>query len=258
MEVRASAVISARQASDFWKEAGNTTDEVSKASMKAHWRGHGGDWDTDDKWLSRARHNFETYSTYIEAEKPEGHRQHEMVEWGVGGGANAIVFLSVFNRLFGVDIAQKTLDECGRQVDRVFEGKRKLSLFLADINNPEGVIIAAPSADLFLCTAVFQHFPYKAYGLRVLSVVRNLLRDSGIAMISFRTPYRTPRHKRRIHKEYRDNIARFCLFHFKEYERLVELAGLELAHVVEHHGELSGEMWTFLRLPRDEKVSNAV
>lgn len=45
-----------------------------------------------------------------------------MIEWGPGGGANAIRFASQISDFFGIDISQPNLDECSKQLNNNYKG----------------------------------------------------------------------------------------------------------------------------------------
>lgn len=111
-----------------------------------------------------------------------------IVEWGCGGGANAVHFAPRAETFVGVDVSQASLDECGRQIAAAQAGTFQPVLIQTD--RPEGALRQIDGGcDLFLCTYVFEALPTPEYGLRLLTIARDLLTDEGVAMIQIK--YRT-------------------------------------------------------------------
>jgi SAM-dependent methyltransferase len=149
----------------------------------SHWRGRGR-WTNDCAWGELGERNL---SIFHQMRSLVGHGRpiRNMLEWGPGGGANAVLFAPEVSRLYGVEISAPNLAECGRQLARTgFTGWEPIQVDAAD---PEHCLAAIDSPiDFALCTAVFQHFPGKEYGARVLRVIGELLADGGAALIQTR------------------------------------------------------------------------
>ena len=105
---------------------------------------------------------------------------HRMVEWGPGGGVNAIRFSKEVSKLYCVDISENNLAECGRQL-LGYTGFRPIHI---NIDHPENVFshIQEP-CDLFLATALYPHFPSKEYGINITKIAYQLLSPSGLAIL---------------------------------------------------------------------------
>jgi hypothetical protein len=179
-----------RAAERLW----NAPEAVLRKS-DAHWRGSGSFAD-DRLWQQIGRENLELFRTFARAigfDRP----LHCVVDWGCGGGANAVQFGPLADIYVGVDVSAATLEECGRQA--IAAGTRDFRPVLVEIAAIEAAVEAIDTpCDLFLCTFVFELVPSREYGLRILRVAERLLAPSGIAVVqikydtgSWRTrPYR--------------------------------------------------------------------
>ena len=87
-----------------------------------------------------------------------------VVEWGCGGGANAVSFAPRCSSFVGVDISQDSLDECARQVTAVTS--TPFRSVLVDVADREAALprLGEP-CDLFICLYVFQLIPSPEYGV---------------------------------------------------------------------------------------------
>ncbi len=75
---------------------------------------------------------------------------------------------------------------------------------------------AGTKVDFFLCTAVFQHFPTKDYGVRVTRIAHDLLNDDGVALIQTRFDDGTDRFKPKT-SDYQANVTYFTSYPIEEY-----------------------------------------
>jgi len=163
----------------FW--AGSEDDRALRDL--SHWAGEGR-WTDPAAWerIGRAHLTmFERLCLLAECKKPI----RSMVEWGPGGGANAIHFCHKASRFYGIDISQANLDECERQVRAL--GLPGFTPVLIPADRPEECekTIVEP-VGFFLSTAVYQHFPSRNYGIRVTRIAHRLLTENGIALIQIR------------------------------------------------------------------------
>jgi SAM-dependent methyltransferase len=161
-----------RQSSEYW------TSPDSKAwESNSHWRGP-----FEDRWETiglESLHIAQRLARMVDKGLPMG----RTVEWGAGGGANAIHFAPECREFVAVDIVQESLDECARQVRAVCD--TPLVPVKIPVEQPEAAIasIGEESCDLFLCLYVMELLPSPEYGLRILSLARQLLRTGGVAVI---------------------------------------------------------------------------
>jgi SAM-dependent methyltransferase len=148
-----------------------------------HWRGVGIFTD-DNLWLALGRKNLELYQRFCRmigvTTSPRS-----IVEWGCGGGANAVHFAPLAESYVGIDVAGSCLRECAKQLDAA--GFRNFKPVLIDVSAPETALTEiTEKCDLFLSTYVFEVFPTPEYGLQVLRIARKLLNEGGMAIVQIR------------------------------------------------------------------------
>jgi 2-polyprenyl-3-methyl-5-hydroxy-6-metoxy-1,4-benzoquinol methylase len=149
-------------------------------AQNSHWRGVGIFAD-DSRWLELGRQNLAIYSDFARLANAPA-RLVNIVEWGCGGGINAIQFAPLADRFFGVDISAASLAECERQMSA--EGLTNFVPVLIDSDDPEAAIAKVPDGcDLLISTYVFELLPTPEYGFRVLNVVAQILKPGALAML---------------------------------------------------------------------------
>jgi SAM-dependent methyltransferase len=204
----------ARDAHRFWNETGQ------KVEQSSHWRGAFAD---DERWLALGREHlrlYEEFALMVGLTRP----LKRIVEWGCGGGANAIHFTPIAEQYLGIDVSQASLDECARQLADA--GLRGFVPILIDTTEPEQArsLVPAP-CDLFLSTYVFELFPTPEYGLRVLNIAHDLLAEGGLAIIQIR--YVTGNWKSKPKRfDYRYNFVTMTSYRIDEFWIEAERRGL--------------------------------
>jgi 2-polyprenyl-3-methyl-5-hydroxy-6-metoxy-1,4-benzoquinol methylase len=168
-----------KDAAKYWSES-RSSNEKKELS---HWR-NTGKWD-DVNWIGQGKIHFNMFENLCVMSNVNKDNAKTMIEWGPGGGANAITFSRHFSEFIGIDISQPNLDECSKQLKA--SGYKYFYPIFIQAEQPKSCIdqISAP-VDFFLSTAVFQHFPSKSYGIEVLNIAHKLLKDEGIALIQIR------------------------------------------------------------------------
>jgi 2-polyprenyl-3-methyl-5-hydroxy-6-metoxy-1,4-benzoquinol methylase len=81
----------------------------------AHWRGKGIFTNDDERWLKMGRHNLDMYRKMAGIAAPD-HYPARIIDWGCGGGANAVHFAPGSNCYYGVDITSASVRECEKQL----------------------------------------------------------------------------------------------------------------------------------------------
>ncbi|MFT4128021.1 MAG: class I SAM-dependent methyltransferase, partial [Gordonia sp. (in: high G+C Gram-positive bacteria)] len=149
-----------------------------------------------------------------------------VVEWGSGGGANAVHFAPRATEFVSVDVSTENLDECARQTAAVCD--TPVVSVRIDVGDPEAALdtIGTGSVDTFLCVYVIELLPSPAYVERILAITRDLLTDDGVAFLQFR--YQTRRwSSRATRRNYRRNLALTTVFPIDEFWEATRRAGLE-------------------------------
>jgi hypothetical protein len=168
----------------------------------SHWRG-AGPFRDDELWLSLGRQHLELVertASWAQLAFPV----ERVIEWGVGGGMNAIHLAPHAEEFIGVDVAETSLREFERQLGAI--GARNGRSVLVDVRNPEMVNAQVPApCDIFISTYVFELLPTPEYGISVMRIAAGLLRRGGIALIQIRYHERASESSRRF--RYRENVA---------------------------------------------------
>jgi hypothetical protein len=170
----------AKLIADSQKYWNDTSDRSRRA---AHWRGMGIFAD-DSRWLALGREHLQLYEQFARAVDLK-HAPKRIVEWGCGGGMNAIQFGCLADEFYGIDISTSTLEECGRQMAAT--GLLNFKPVLINAAHPEAALgqVQGP-CDLFLSTYVFELVPTPEYGIRILRIAYELLAPGAIAVIQIK------------------------------------------------------------------------
>ena len=160
-------------------------NDPSDQSLKqnSHWRGVGifGD---DSRWLALGREHLQLYEAFARVLDLKQSLKR-IVEWGCGGGINAVHFGRLANEFYGIDISSSSLEECERQM--IAAGLRNFTPVLIDAADPEAVLgLVQGSCDLFVSTYLFELLPTPEYGTRILRIAHELLAAGGIAIIQIK------------------------------------------------------------------------
>lgn len=207
------------------------------ADSQAYWAETGGArWKADSHW--RDARVFEGTDLWSEiglrhlvmfdrgARMVEFNRPWErVIEWGCGGGANAIHFAPRAREFVGVDISGDTLDECRRQVAVTCD--TAFLPILADVAEPERVLdgVGGP-CDVFLSFYVFELIPTPEYGERLLRIARELLSPGGLALIQIKYDdsrwWTKPRRR-----AYRSGLAEMTTYPIASFWQIAVKCGLK-------------------------------
>jgi SAM-dependent methyltransferase len=148
-----------------------------------------------------------------------------ILEWGVGGGANAVHFAPRAERFVAVDINPDSPAEAARRVGEVCA--TPVTEVVVEIAEPEGVTEHLPegSVDLFLCLYVLELVPSPEYGLRLMRLAAELLRPGALAFVQFK--YRTAEAKTApARRNYRYFTSRMTTYRLEEFWTAMDDVGL--------------------------------
>ncbi len=237
------------QAREFWHDT-----DASQFRAYSHWPGEQGV--SGAAWLELGRqhmHLFDEFSKVTSLQRP----LKRIIEWGCGGGSNAIHFAKETQQFVGVDVSQATLDECGNNLQRA--GINNFFPVLIDVASPEAALKSVPMpCDLFLCTYVMELVPTPEYGKRIVDIAFKLLRPGGLAMIQIK--YSTASAETRPRRwGYRYNAANMTTYPIDVFWELAQVAGFEPRSLtLRPKQELVGdERYAYYMLKRPN-VSNGV
>ena len=207
-----------RDSKKYWDMAENKDQDLKDYS---HWSGEG-IWVDTERWRVIGRVNYEMFENMAAIMKVDRPIQ-TMVEWGQGGGANAIHFASEVKTFYGVEISHESINECQRQLNLIqFNGYKGI---LIDPEDPEDAILKITEpCDFFLSTYVFPHFPGKNYGKRVTKIAYKLLRTHGMALIQIRYDDGSDYFSQK-RRNYKENAMNFTSYKIDEYWKIAEDIG---------------------------------
>lgn len=196
------------------KDAQEYWNEESLVKDASHWRGGLGVFKNEMNWLKLGKEHLnlvQAYATQSDLIFPV----EKIVEWGCGGGANAVHFSPLTKQYIGIDINSENLLECGRQM--VAMGLDNFQPILIEVQNPEAALIAETmTADIFICTYVYELLPSPNYGLRILKLANQMLKENGTGLIQIR--YNDPSRKHASRKwGYKINPYHMTTYSLEEF-----------------------------------------
>jgi cyclopropane fatty-acyl-phospholipid synthase-like methyltransferase len=157
-------------AQTYWSQQGN-----ARWQSDSHWRG-GSAFTDNNLWPEIGRRHlkaFERGARTVGFDRPWS----RVVEWGCGGGANAIHFAPRAQEIVGVDISAETLAECGREVSSATDALwRPVRITVAD---PESALDSVARCDVWLSFYVFELIPGPENGERLLKIAHQMLVPGG-------------------------------------------------------------------------------
>lgn len=215
-----------------WNELDN--EELRKDN--SHWRGIGR-WRDDTKWRSIGANTVQLLSecAYF-VRKPPFTSKLRVLEWGPGGGSNALAMNRFAERYYGVDISAKNLAECRRMLAEEGIQDYFQPVLIESSLTAVDKSVDAP-IDVFVSTAVFQHFPSKDYGVEVLKTVKRISSSDFMGVVQIR---------------YDNGNEKFA--------PIQDISEYEEKHITATSYQID-EFWTILRKvgfsPRYLKVSNS-
>jgi len=207
-------------------------DDEQYRQDQSHWRGIGR-WN-EQKWTELGRGTAQRLEELHHA----AHREWDtakppvVLEWGPGGGANLYAIADRASTMYGVDISAKNLEEAGRVLSEIPGGQFVPVL----LDGEPGTVIDSIDrpVDLFLSTAVFQHFPSQQYGAEVLRAVRQVMAPGGLGYVQIRFDDGTERYRPKSLAEYRERHITATSYSLSGFWDLLVVSGfnpLKIAHV---------------------------
>lgn len=205
----------AAQASHYWSR-----QQDSDWESNSHWRDALGDTaftEVGDEHLAI----FDRFAKALDACVDGG----TVLEWGCGGGANAVAFAPRADRFIGADISEASLAECERQVRAVcttpVETRR------IDLDAPERAIADLEAmCSAFLCLYVIEVTTGPDEVKRILNVAKRVLKPGGLALVQMKYHTDDPRTRGRRGARYERNLALTTTFSIDEFWELSDDCGL--------------------------------
>jgi hypothetical protein len=187
----------------------------------SHWQGKGR-WENVDSWEEIGRVHLAMFKQFLSI-TGRNTPVKSMLEWGTGGGANLVSFTKEIEMCYGVDISAPNLDECEKQLH--LRSCTNFKRILISVESPCACLSLIESPiDFFLCTAVYQHFPSKEYGIEITKIAYEMLACNGIAIIQIRYEDGEIRYESQ-HKDYSKNVVVFTSYTIEEFWQIVKNIG---------------------------------
>ena len=217
----------------------------------SHWLGFG-PWKDRDRWLKLGQAHFGMFERLCLV---TGTRRpvRRIVEWGSGGGANAIHFIREAEEFCGVEISDASLKECQRVLSAA--GYQGFVPVLIRADAPEQALTSAGTGfDFFLSTYVFETLPTRSYGERVLRVALGLLRPGGLALVQIRYDDGSSRGAQQK-LDYFRHAYRFTSYRVEEFWKIAAAVGFrpEYVTLIPDWAEgFSGDLYAYFALVKPD------
>jgi hypothetical protein len=205
----------------------NELDDETRRAELSHWRGVGKFMD-DRVWTSIGKRTKKNLEFFLRVKKRKWDSVKVILEWGSGGGANAFHLCQFPSYYFGVDVSSKNLNEASRVCTQAgFDNFRQI---LID-REPEDILESLESTkiDAFISTAVFQHFPSKDYGVRVLKTLNAACAANAIGLIQIRYDDGSERYSgNKSLDQYKSNYIIATTYKIDEFYEICESSGFNV------------------------------
>lgn len=208
----------------------------------SHWRGHGR-W-ADEAWAAigiSTRDQVLGTARMLGRKAPRG----PMLEWGPGGGTNVVAFARMARRIYGVDISPTNLAECARVLAEIRRAPRFTPVLVGDDPTAVATQVDEP-IEVFVSTAVFQHFPTREYGAAVLRTVASLLAPGAIGCVQIRYDDGAPKYVQK-HDNYLSQHVTFTSYPLDEFWDLLITSGLRPLQITAINSSVNYATFTFVR-----------
>lgn len=204
---------------EVWEEH---PDEAYRRDQ-SHWRGEGR-WEAD-RWeaIGRGTRQHLEAAFRMRSRTASWPEAPVVLEWGPGGGSNLNAWADDASDLWGIDISETNLAETAR----VLADKPARFHPVVVGGDPSAVLEhVATQVDIFISTAVFQHFPSQEYGLRVLETVSHLMAPNGVGVVQIRFDDGTPKYRPKSIEEYREKHITATSYPISEFWHHIRTVGL--------------------------------
>ncbi|WP_237568711.1 class I SAM-dependent methyltransferase [Mycolicibacterium lacusdiani] len=205
-----------RQAARYW----SASDGDQSWNSNSHWRNGIG----DEAFAEVGRDHWEIYQRFARALEVD--TATTIIEWGAGGGANAVAFAPHVERFIAADVSPDNLAECSRQVQAVCN--TLVDTLLIDLADPNAAADGLRHAcDLFLCLYVIELTTGVDAVRTILRIAQRVLRPGGMALVQVKYHTSDGHTRGRIGLAYARNLALNTTFTIEGFWTLAGECGLE-------------------------------
>lgn len=204
------------QAADYWSQRRDTRWE-----MNSHWRDAVG----DEAFEEIGAEHLAIYDMFARAlDRP--FTGGTVVDWGCGGGANAVAFAPRAETFIGVDISTESLAECERQVRAVCD--TAVETRLVELTRPAAAADGLQSkVDLFLCLYVIETMSGPDAVRDLLRIASDVLASDGVAYLQVKYHTQDSRTRGLPALSYARNLGQTTTFAIEEFWSIAAECGLE-------------------------------
>jgi 2-polyprenyl-3-methyl-5-hydroxy-6-metoxy-1,4-benzoquinol methylase len=190
----------------------------------SHWRGTGPFAEDDNLWLNVGRDHWDRFQVGARAAGFD-RDMARVVEWGIGGGSNALAFAPYCREIVGVDVSAESVKEAGRQLSNTAVAYLPVQI---GMDSPETALddIGAGTVDAWISYYVLELVPSPAYGLRIMQIAYRLLKPDGLAHVQIKFKTSDPLTWRRG-RSYRHGIAQAAPYQISEFWQAMHRLGFE-------------------------------
>ncbi|MDL9947999.1 class I SAM-dependent methyltransferase [Gordonia sp. ABSL11-1] len=206
----------AHEAQAYW----TSESDATTWSSDSHWRSGLG----DEQWRAVGRENLLIIQTLAQG-LGRVDELGTVLDWGCGGGANAVAVAPFAERLILADVAPQSVAEAADQVRTASDVV--VETLTIDLLDPErAATTIEDTCDTFICLYVLELTASVQDALRIVRIAKRTLRTGGIAI--FQVKYRSStRASGTVKRSYRRNLANMTIFPIDEFWTHLETAGLE-------------------------------
>lgn len=159
------------------------SDPEAKAwAGNSHWENSSA-FEDGDRWQRMGTEHlamFDKGARAVQFDRP----LNRIVDWGCGGGGNAIAFASRCKEIIGVDPSGDSLTECARQLSGHSASFQPVRI---DVDTPEKALAEIKGdVDAFVSYYVLELVPTPSYGLRLMKIAYDMLGIGGIAHVQIK------------------------------------------------------------------------
>lgn len=214
-------------AADVWQGL----KQEDKRRAKSHWLGYGRyvkkeDWQAIGEQSLR---RLEFLSRILDRDLTSNPANTTIIEWGPGGGSNVVGLSKICSNYIAVDISSSNLGECQKQLSAAGVKTKLHPVIIKGKPSSQLPKEKLPPANLFLSTAVFQHFPSKEYAVDVLRALHAQTAVGAAGFLQIRFDNNNPKYKT-IEKlsDYKTNYTTSCSFTIDDFYMLVQRQGFRV------------------------------
>jgi SAM-dependent methyltransferase len=204
-----------REAAKYW-----AAEQGSTWHADSHWRSGLG----EDAWREVGEDHLAMYRMFAGALGISA-GPGVVLDWGCGGGANAVAFAPLATKYIAADISSQTTAECLAQVRAVCDTPSEERHI--DLDLPQAATVGLEHCcDTFLCFYVLETTAGPDDALEILRIAESVLKEGGMAFVQVKYHTADPLTRGRRRRSYRRLMAQTTTFAIDEFWLRAQELGL--------------------------------